>query len=72
MTICTEGDQIFLDVIAELTARLNMVKLKTFRPSAGLATPAVSLQDLPTKPAVSFRSKPQARPFGSYSGQGAT
>jgi hypothetical protein len=45
VTICTKGDQIFLDVIAELTARLNMVNLKTFHPSAGLASPAVSLED---------------------------
>jgi hypothetical protein len=72
VTICTKGDQIFLDVITELTARLNMVNLKTFHPSARLATPAVSLEHLPAKLTICFGGKPQSRPFGLYSGQGAT
>jgi hypothetical protein len=46
--------------------------LKIFHSPARLATPAVTLEDLLAELAISFWSKPHARPFGFYSIQDAT
>jgi hypothetical protein len=55
MTSCTKGDQILLNVIAELSSRLDMVNLKTFHPSARLAAPTISFQHFSAKLAIGFR-----------------
>jgi hypothetical protein len=45
VTSSTQGDEIALTIVAEQTARLNMMNLKiTQRPTA-LATPSISLQN---------------------------
>jgi hypothetical protein len=72
MTLSAEGDEIFLGVVPQLAPPLDVVDLKILRPPARLATPAVSLEDLPAKLTISFRSESQAWPFCLNSVQGAT
>ena len=52
---CTEGNQILDSVIAEAASWLNVMDLKTLRSPAPLATPAISLQDLEAKLAITFK-----------------
>jgi hypothetical protein len=59
----TEGDQIFLYVIAQPTPRLAVMDLKIFHSPAPLATPAISLQDFLAELSISFRINPQAGPI---------
>ena len=72
MARCAEGDQILGNVIAESAPRLNVMDLKILHAPARLATPAISLQDFAAELAISFRIKPQARPFGTDSSQSVT
>jgi hypothetical protein len=53
-----ERDQIIGRVIAQSTPRLNVMDLKTFRSSAPLASPAISLQNFTAELTISFRIKP--------------
>jgi hypothetical protein len=52
-----EGDEILGGVIAESAPPFNVMDLKVFHPPARLATPAVSLQDLPTELAIGVSVK---------------
>jgi hypothetical protein len=70
--VIAKGYQVGFDVVAQLTSPLYVMDLEISHPSARLATPAVTLEDLLTELAISFWSKPQARPFGLYSIQGTT
>jgi hypothetical protein len=45
VTSSTEGDQVALAIVAEQTARLNMMNLKITQRATALATPSISLQD---------------------------
>ena len=58
MATRAESDQILLSVIALSASRLNMMNLKIFHPTTPLASPAISFQDFPAQPAISFRIKP--------------
>jgi hypothetical protein len=44
-------------IITLLASRLDVMDLKTFHPSARLATPAVSLHNLAAELAIGFRVK---------------
>jgi hypothetical protein len=50
--------EILSSVIAQLAPPLNVMDLKIVHLPAGLATPAISLQDFPAELAISFRVKP--------------
>jgi len=67
-----KSDQILSGVIAESAPRLNVMDLKIFRSPTALATPAVPLQHLTAKLAISLGRKPQTGSFGSNSRQGPT
>src|ERR1035437_921939 len=56
-------------IITLLASRLDVMDLKTFHPSARLATPAVSLQDMQAELAISVGIKLQAWSFGTHSSQ---
>jgi hypothetical protein len=68
----TKSYQILACVIAEAAPRLDVMDLKIFRSSAGLATPAVPLRDSTAELAISFWLEFQPRSFGSKSTQGFT
>jgi hypothetical protein len=49
-----QGEEILIRIIAQQTARLNVMDLRTFHPPARLATPTISLKDLPAKLTINF------------------
>jgi len=49
--------KIFCGIIPLVAAPFDVVDLKAFHPPTPLATPAVSLQNLPAELAISFRVK---------------
>ena len=67
-----EGDQIFGPVIAQSASRLNVMDLKIFHSPAALATPPISVQDFAAELTISFRTEPQAGPFGAAASQSVT
>jgi len=50
--------EILSRIIAQSAPPLDVMDLKTFHSPAGLATPAISLQDFLAELAISFRIKP--------------
>ena len=46
MAMSAECDQVFVGVVAGLTAELLMVNLEVFRGSASLTAPAIALKNL--------------------------
>jgi hypothetical protein len=54
----TQGDQVLLRIIAELTARLNMVYLEVAQRPTVLAAPSVSLEHSLAQFLVELRIKP--------------
>ena len=61
VAIGAKSDQIFSSIIAKRAARTNMVHLKAFRDSAILASPAISLQHIATKPTIRIRIESEPR-----------
>src|ERR1700693_2537037 len=72
MARCAEDDQIFGNVIAQPASRLNVMDLKIPHAPARLASPSISLQDIPAKLAISLGVKPQAGPFRADPSQNVT
>jgi hypothetical protein len=64
-----EDNQIFGSIIAQSGSRQKVMDLKIFHGSAGLASPAISLQDFTAELAIGFWIEPQAGPFGADPGQ---
>jgi hypothetical protein len=62
--------EILSRIIAQAAARLNVMDLQTLDTPAGLATPAIPLQNFLAELAISLRLEFQAWPFGSTSSQG--
>jgi hypothetical protein len=67
-----QGDEILIRIIAQQTARLNVMDLNTFHSPARLATPAVTLQDFTAELAIAFRIEPQAWTNGMDLSQSVT
>src|SRR5438552_66759 len=63
MTGGTQRDQVLLDVVAQLTAKLLVMNLKIAQTAARLTSPAISLQDFATELFVGLAGKPQPRMF---------
>ena len=72
MTPDTKSYQILGRVIAQSTARLNVMDLEIFAYAAVLAMPSISFQDCMTELAISLGRKLQAWPFGPNASQEAT
>jgi hypothetical protein len=52
MTDTAKGDEIFFHVSSQLAARLDVMDLEIFRTSATLASPAITVEYLLTKPLI--------------------
>ena len=63
MTGGTQRDQVLLGVVAQLTAKLLVMNLKTAQTAARLTSPAIPLQDFATELLVGLARKPQPRVF---------
>jgi hypothetical protein len=62
----TEGDEVFLEVTAQLAAPNEMVDLKLEMAATMLAAPSVALQHLPAQLVVVSGIKPNSLVFGEY------
>ena len=58
----TQGNQVLLDIIANVTSKLNVMYLKSLHGSARLASPSVALKYLPLKIPVRNWIELDARP----------
>ncbi len=67
MAADTKRDEILRGIIAQAAPGVNVMDLKALDAPAGLATPAVSLQNFLAELAVGLSVKLQTRPFGSNS-----
>ena len=65
MTGRTQRDQVFLGVVAQLTAKLLVMNLKIVQTAARLTFPAIPLQNLATELLVGLGRKSQTRMFWS-------
>ena len=63
MTGGTQRDQVLLDVVAQLTAKLLVMNLKIAQTAARLTSPAIPLQDFATELLVGLAGKPHPRMF---------
>ena len=61
VAISTEGDQIFVRVVAQSASRANVVHLETIGTAAGLASPAVALQYFGVEFAIRIWVEPKSR-----------
>ena len=52
MARTAKGDEIFFHIPSQMAARLHMMNLKIFGTSASLASPAIALEHLLTKPPI--------------------
>jgi hypothetical protein len=52
MADTAKGDEIFLHIIPQKAARLNVMDLEIFETSTPLASPATAPQHLPAKPLI--------------------
>jgi hypothetical protein len=72
MARCAEGDQILGSVIAQSAMPLHVMDSKIFHWPTPLASPAVSLEYVPAKLAISFHVMFQTRPLGTDASQTVT
>ena len=66
MAYTAKCDEIFFHVASHLAPRLNMMNLEISGTSASLASPAITLEHLLTKPPIRIRV--QAKPGMSWDG----
>jgi hypothetical protein len=60
----TQGDEILRSIVAQQSARLNMVDLEFAQAPTALAAPSIPLQYLLMKSSVGTRVEPKPRPLG--------
>ena len=65
MTGRTQRDQVFLGVVAQLTAEPLVMNLKIVETTARLTSPAIPLQNFATELLVGLARKSQTRMFSS-------
>jgi hypothetical protein len=64
MAPTAKGDEIFFRIASQMAARLNVVDLQILGTSASLASPAITLEHLLTKPPIGIPV--QAKPGLSW------
>ena len=55
VTYVAQGDEIFFHIASQLAARLHMMNLQILGTSTSLASPAIALEHLLTKPPIGIR-----------------
>jgi hypothetical protein len=66
MAYAAKGDEIFFHIASQLAARLHMMNLQILGTSTSLASPAIAVEHLLTKPPIGIQI--QAKPGISLEG----
>jgi len=69
VTFPTESDEVFFNIIAQLTSRGNVVNFQCCTRAARLAPPAVALQDWSMQQGIVLWMKPDSRALTNVRGE---